>query len=536
MFKVLIVDDEFYFRQALKVSLPWEELGFRIEGEAKNGEEALAMLPAIEPDIVLVDINMPIMDGMELIQQARRSGHAAKFIVLTGHSEFAYAKRAMQLGVFNYVLKPIDETELRDSLLELQDLIRQERSVRSEIESLRQQEKENIPVLRDRVLNEWLQGYGFSDLSSDEERMRYLGIDLNASHYGVVVADADSVDELESEEARQIRKLAVRDIVHERMRRSGYPHASCHDHEDRLVVIVGGPDEHSGKLEGLLGTIREAVRTNLGITVTIGVGNAYPGLETVPASYREASFALKHRFVLGGDRVIPHATIADSGMKASLFSVEKRSGLLMCMRIGNRSEAEQWLSGFFRDARAKNASMEMLIVAGLEIVSTCLEYLAEMSLSFEQVNPDAGRPDVMQAFQQMNSADQLESWVRRLILKGMEHAQGTKKTRAAKVVEEVKSYIRAHYGNEELTIEDIAKHVHVNYNHLCYVFKKETSVTINDYLTEVRMTKAKELFDRGEKVVQFIAGQVGYADANYFGKCFKKFTGISPSKYASNVN
>lgn len=535
MFKVLIVDDEFYFRQALKVSLPWEELGFRIEGEAKNGEEALALLPALEPDIVLVDINMPIMDGMALIQQARRSGHAVKFIVLTGHSEFAYAKQAMQLGVFNYVLKPVDETELRDSLLELKDLIQQERSIRWEIESLRQQEKENIPVLRDRVLNEWLQGNGKADPAFDGERLRYLGIELNASHYLVVVADIDAIEEAGTEETRQIRKLAVRDIVHECMK-NRYPHASCHDYEDRLAVIVGNPEEGPDGLEALLGTVRAAVRTNLGITVTIGVGNVYPGLEAVPASYREASFALKHRFVLGGDQVIRHSTVADTGMKVSLFSVEKRSGLLMCMRVGNRAEAERWLASFFRDALAKNASMETLLVAGLEIVSTCLEYLAEMSLSFEHVYQDAGRPDVMQTFQRMNSADQLESWVRRLILGVMEHVRGTKKSRASKVVEEVKSYIHAHYGNEELTIEDIAKHVHVNYNHLCHVFKKETNVTINDYLTEVRMTKAKELFDRGEKVVQAIAGQVGYADANYFGKCFKKFTGISPSKYASNVN
>lgn len=535
MFKLLIVDDEYYFRQALKVSLPWEELGFRIEGEAKNGEEALALLPELEPDIVLVDINMPIMDGMELIRNARRDGHAVKFIVLTGHSEFAYAKQAMQLGVFNYVLKPIDEEELRDSLLELKDLIRKERSVRLEIESLRQQEQENIPVLRDRLLNEWLQGNGVAESSSDEERMRYLGIELNASHYAVVVADPDSADERESEESRQLRKLAVRDIVHECMR-NRYPHAICHDREDWLVAIVGCSEADRDRLEALLGSVRDAVRRTLGATVTIGLGNVYPGLEAVPVSYREAAFALKHRFVLGGDRVIPHSAIADAGMKASLFTVERRSGLLMCMRIGNRAEAERWLTGFFRDARAKNASMEMLLVAGLEIVSTCLEYLAEMSLSYEQLYRDAGRPDVMQAFQRMNSADQLESWLRQLILKAMEHAQGTKKTRAAKIVEEVKSYIHAHYGNEELKIEDIAKHVHVNYNHLCYVFKKETNVTINDYLTEVRMTKAKELFDRGEKVVQAIAGQVGYADANYFGKCFKKFTGISPSKYASNVD
>lgn len=533
MFNVLIVDDEYYFRQALKVSLPWEALGLRIAGEAKNGEEALALLTDIAPDIVLVDINMPMMDGMELIRQANLGGHAAKFIVLTGHSEFVYAKQAVQLGVFNYVLKPIDEKELQSSLLDVKRLIQKERSVRLEIESLKRQEKENIPVLKERFLNEWLQGSAVKEPASDAERLRYLEIDLNAPCCKVVVVDIDSPEEPGSEEDRQLRKLAVRDIVHEFMQDS-FPYADCHDAEGRLALIAGCPDNAiSDKLESLLTAILHAVQSALGVTVTIGVGNGYPSFEAVPVSYSEAVFALKHRFLLGGNQVIHHATIAESGMKGSLFSVEKRSRLLMCMRIGNRSETEEWLDSFFLHARAKHASMDMLLVAGLEIVSTCLELLAEMSLPPEQVFGDTIQPDFMQRIQRMNTFEQLESWVRSLVFKAMAHAHGNKKSKAGKVVEEVKAYIGAHYGNPELRIEDIARNVHMNYNHLCFVFKKETNLTINDYLTEVRMMRAKELFDKGEKVVQSIASQVGYADANYFGKCFKKYTGISPGKYAS---
>lgn len=179
--------------------------------------------------------------------------------------------------------------------------------------------------------------------------------------------------------------------------------------------------------------------------------------------------------------------------------------------------------------------MEMLLVAGLEILSTCLEFLAELSQSFDHVFKDSIQPDFFQLIQQMNSISQLENWTRTLILEVMAHADGRKQSRAVIIVEKVKSYIRNHYGNEELRIEDIAKSVHMNYNHLCYVFKKETSITINDYLIELRITKAKELFDQGEKVVQYVASQVGYADANYFSKCFKKFMGIVPSKYMNNI-
>ncbi|WP_239618271.1 response regulator [Cohnella mopanensis] len=534
MYKVLVVDDEYYFRQALKVTLPWEELGFQIAGEAKNGEEALARMSEIEPDVVLVDINMPIMDGMEFIQNAIRSERDAKFIVLTGQSEFAYAKQAVQLGVFNYVLKPIDEKELQDSLLEIKDLIQKERSVRLELNTLKKQAKENIPVLKDRLLNEWLQGPNVKIPSYTTERLHYLGIHLKALSYLVVVVDIDSIENFVSEEDKQIYKLAVQDIAQEFIT-VDYQFTSCYDTNDRFVMIIGTEEGLCDKMELLCESIRKSVQKNLACTVTIGIGNRYFDLESISVSYKEAIYALRHRFLLGGNQVISHSMISESGMKASLFSLERRSSLLMCLRVGNLSETEGWITEFFQDAISKNASMEMFLVSGLEMVSTCLEFLDEMSQSFYRIFQDTARPDIFHIFQNMDSYSQLESWIRSFILKVLAHVHDKKQSRAVKVVEEVKLYIQGHYGNEELRIEDIAKNVHMNYNHLCYVFKRETFVTINEYLTELRITKAKEMLDQGIQSVQYVASQVGYADANYFSKCFKKYIGVAPSQYIKNI-
>jgi len=534
MYKVLVVDDEYYFRQALKVTLPWEELGFQIAGEAKNGEEALARMTEIEPDIVLVDINMPIMDGMEFIQHATRDERDAKFIVLTGQSEFAYAKQAMQLGVFNYVLKPIDEKELQDSLLDIKDLIEKERSVRVELNALKKQEKENIPVLKDRLLNEWLQGINVKIPSHTTERLHYLGIQLNAPCYRVVVVDIDSIENFGSEQDKQIYKFAVQDIVLELIT-ADYQFTSCYDTNDRFVMIMGSEEESIDKIELLCEAILKSVQKNLDCTVTIGVGNRCFDFESISVSYKEATYAMKHRFLLGGNRVIPHSLITESGMKASLFSVERRNRLLMCLRIGNVSETEAWISEFFRDAIAKNASMEMFLVSGLEMVSTCLEFLDETSQSDDRIFREMAQSNIFHTFQNMDSISQLESWIRIFILKALDHFHDKKQSSTVKVVEEAKAYIQGHYGNEELRIEDIAKNVHMNYNHLCYVFKRQTSITINEYLTELRIAKAKEMLDQGIQSVQYVASQVGYADANYFSKCFKKVIGVTPSNYIKNI-
>ncbi|WP_413242436.1 helix-turn-helix transcriptional regulator [Paenibacillus sp. 1P07SE] len=178
----------------------------------------------------------------------------------------------------------------------------------------------------------------------------------------------------------------------------------------------------------------------------------------------------------------------------------------------------------------------MLLVAGFEIYSTCMEFLEETSQDIHEIVHSRSEPDLFGLVERMDSFSEFEDWIRSLIGRIMLHVHAKKSSRSAVIVEEVKAYITAHYCNEELKIEDIARGVHMNYTHLCYVFKKETASTINDYLTQVRMQKAKELFDQGYLIVQDVASRVGYSDANYFGKCYKKYSGITPSKYISNVS
>ena len=124
MLKVLVVDDEYYFRQALKVTIEWEKWGFEICDEAKNGKIALEKMNTLKPDIVIVDINMPVMDGLEFLHFLNELDINVKVIILTGHSEFNYAKQAVQLGVYNYILKPIDEDELLKCLLDIKNTIK----------------------------------------------------------------------------------------------------------------------------------------------------------------------------------------------------------------------------------------------------------------------------------------------------------------------------------------------------------------------------------------------------------------------------
>ena len=539
MLKIMIVDDEFYFREALKVSLPWKELGIEICGEAKNGKDALERIEDWNPDIVLVDINMPIMGGLEFVQNVREKGINSKFIILTGHSEFNYAKQAVQLGVNNYILKPVDEEELMKSLLEMKRLIEKEAGIKIEVDKLRQQVKDSLPLLKDKFLNELTQGSFIQGKQETIKRIEYLNVNTNSENYQVVAIELDYEESLSwKDEDRQLWKFAVSNISSEILSEQ-FSFDMFYDRDDRICIIIGKngmeyQNDFSPFLENRLELIRTSVCKHLGFTVTIGVGTEKNGLFDVSASYKESMVALKNKLTIGKNRIILYSSVADYGIKGNLFTSEHRSQLLMNMRTVDETEVLKLIKQIFMKMRGENIHHEILFVVCIEMVAVCLEFIVEVGLGLKDILPN-NQLNVIEEIQSKRSIDEMESWIEGIFQYTLETIKRNKSSKASKLIEEVRKYIRNNYGNDELSIEEIARNLFVNYAHLCFIFKRDTGVTINEYLTELRIKKAKELFDGGNTLVLDVAGRVGYSDANYFGKCFKKYYGLTPSKYLENI-
>ncbi len=540
MLKVMIVDDEFYFREALKISLPWSELGFDICGEAKNGQDALEKVEELKPDIIIVDINMPIMDGLEFVQNSREKGVNSKIIILTGHSEFNYARQAVQLGVHNYILKPVNEEELAQSLLEMKKLIEMEASVRIEFDMLKQQVNDSLPLLKDKFLNDLLQGNIIINDDDSVKKMKYLNINIRSRYRQAITIEIDYEDNLDwNNEDRQLWKFAVSNIASEIL--SGYlTFDICYDKDDRICIIAGvkeGSSEYDSDqlLEHKLESIREAVCKHFNFTVTIGVGNAKNELFEIAASYKESMVALKNKLTLGKNRIITYGSVSDLEIKVNLFTAEYRNQLLINMRTGEDSEVRSLISQIFGEIRRQNVRHEILSVFCIEMVSACLEFMAETGLGFKDVLHDS-QLNIIEQIQLKRSINEIEAWIQEIFLNASEAFKRNRSSKTSRLIEKVKKYIEENCHNSEMGIDEIAKHLYINYAYLCSVFKRDTGVTINEYLTEFRINRAKSLFDAGNVTVLDVADRVGYADANYFGKCFKKYYGLAPSKYIESIN
>ena len=535
MLKVMIIDDELYFREALKVSIPWNDLGFDVCAEAKNGKDALEKALKLNPDIMLVDINMPIMDGLEFVRNVNEKGINSKIIILTGHNEFNYAKQAVQLGVNNYLLKPVDDDELIESLLETKKIIEKEKSLKVEVGRLRQQVKESLPLLRDKLLNELIQGSIIRRKDETMKRMEYLNINMFSEHYQVVAIELEYEESHGwNDEDKQLWKFAVSNIAREVLTEQ-YVFDICHDAEDRICIIIGTNEAEDGSdinplLYSRLELIRNAVQKHLGFTISIGAGNVKNDLFDIHASYKEAIVALKNKLTVGKNKVISYSTVSDSVIKRNLFTGEHRSLLLLNLRTADEAEVQKLIKQMFIDMHCENVHHEILLVVCIELVAVCLEYIVEVGLSLKDILPN-NRLSIIEELQSKGSIDEMEAWILEIYRHTMELTKRSKSSKVSKLIDEVKNYISENYQNDSLSIDEIASKLFVNYAHLCFIFKRDTGVTINEYLTELRIKKSKELFDNGSTLVLDVASKVGYADANYFGKCFKKFYGLAPSKY-----
>lgn len=537
MYSVIIVDDEYYFRQSLKIMLPWAELGCEIQGEAKNGREGLDLVEALDPDIALVDINMPVMDGLEFVQTLRGKGKNTKVIILTGHSEFNYARQAVEMGVQKYILKPVDEDELKEAILSIQDLIDRESRIQFEMEALKRQVKENIPILKDRFLNGIVHGNVIMEVERIRADSDYLGLDLIAEAYQIVLLEIDDVETRGwSQIDLHLWSFAVSNVAGEILSGSYLCHALS-DGADRTCLILGHRNGRRGgcisDVADICESVKDVLERNLGFTVTIGVGNPHDDIRDLPISYREAVFALKNRLILGKNRVITQYAVSETTMKGNFLPTETRSELLIDMRLNDEDALHRNILLIYENIRNRNASPETLMVTSIELTSTCLEFLAESGLGFMDIF-DAP-VDLLGEIQSKKSIADLQKWSIDLFDRAIRSVAGLRGTRSSRIAEDIKRYIQKNYQNDEFRIDDLVRTVFVNYSHLCYVFKRETGMTINDYLTEVRTNEARRLFDGGNTFIKDVAERVGYVDANYFAKCFKKRFGLTPSLYLENL-
>lgn len=523
----MIVDDENIFRELLITTIGWENIGLQVCCEARNGMEALEQAKKIKPDIALIDINMPNMDGLTLSEKLMEKLPDIAIVLITGHSEFEYARKAVKLGVVDYILKPFNDEELIRILLKIKGSI-----------TKRKEEKDTIgnskTYIKERLLNLLISSeYDKNDIET-KKQMNYHGVKEYTNLFQVASIEIDNVYQKWSDAKEIILwKFAVSNILGEVIN-SYRNHFIFNGPEGRIISIVEVETGEGIKIAGEEGYQRlcRYVEKYLGFTVTVGLGKTHNDYKGIRNSYLESVAALQNKLLLGSNRVIDSSAIRNDVSNVGIYSSGVNEDILMSLRTRDWEKIKEKINEAFGYIVDNRLSTDFTYIICTGLISLCFSYIVETGNDIKELFGCNFLP-----FSEMRSKESIQvlhDWILEIFNTTVEYCKENKDTRLKKTAKAVREYINKHYGNNELCLDQIAGHFHINSDYLRSIFRKETDMTITEYITNVRMQKAREFLSSGNIKLSGISEMVGYNDAGYFSKCFKKFFGISPSEYEAN--
>ncbi len=523
MIRVMIVDDMPIFREYLREAIDWALYGFEICAEAKNGQEALEMIKIYEPDIVLSDITMPFMDGLELSEILKGSYENTEVVLITGNSEFEYAKKAVRLGVADYIVKPFEKEELIVTLLNLKDNI--EKAMEIELEK-----QDDLHQKKEQLFKNLIYADDVSAVSDKDFEL--LGLDINENHffYSVVIETEVDLKSNESSEQALSWRSVVASLYNDYVHIEGKKYL-FKDYEDRMVFLnvldsKSDFDVDQDELEVLIGIIKE----KLGFDVTIGIGMLYDDFKGIRKSYLEALNALNNRFIDGSNKVIFYKKISnDKGY--GYYSAELNEVIINYMNQLNKDKTIEVLDQIFIEADDLNYNFEYRRMIGMGLTSLLLSYVVKTGKNIKDIFTVDFKPySVIQS----ESGYKLKSCIINWYTTVIDYLSDHKESQSSLTAKQAKECIHEHYADADFSMSTLTQKLLVNQTYLRKMFKSEYNMTISEYMLKVRMDHAKKLILEDYYKLSAISELVGYKDPGYFSRSFKKYFGVSPSDYSEN--
>jgi two-component system, response regulator YesN len=536
--RVLIVDDEYYFRKLLINLINWADLGYMIEQEAENGSQALDLARQEQYDLIIADINMPGMTGLDFVEALRSSYMDTKVIFITSYDIFEYAQAAITLGASYYLLKPIDEEELTSALKEIREELLQEMQSSHDVKDLKEQVERTKPLLRDHFVRQLL----FYEPTDSPEKLyghaQYYDIPMYAYGYVALVAEIDELNvRYSKEQERQLWRFTVKNILKDTFDSSGAYCAVIDGEDNKIAMLIGFTYGQDKGLIELCDQARTFIDQKMHLGVTLALGQTYESLSQVHLSYSEAVYVLKYKFTKGGNRVIAY-TQDQEGPVDAVFSLPlDRTEWITAIRNKNRDELVAKINEICLRLVGIQASKEIALFVLMECVSLGSAVILERGGTL----PSGWMTDRHPLFRQMHSLETISSmqqWLElffnQIVFTELDNYLA--RCKGSDIVSKAIEYIEGHFAEEALTLQQTARSICANPSYLSHIFKKETGKSFTEYLSDMRLDRAMEMLSevQPEGLVSLrivdVSQSVGYADPYYFSKCFKKKFHIVPSK------
>ena len=535
MLRIFLVEDEFVVREGIKKNISWEEYGYEFCGEASDGELAFPMIQKLKPDIVITDIKMPFMDGLSLSKLIKKEMPWIEIIILSGYSEFEYAKESIHIGVAQYLLKPISGTELLKEVDAVAQRIEEKHKEREIREKYAKEMEENF--LKER--KEFFQ-YLVTGSKTVVELLEWgdkLGMDLSALWYNVLLLKVQSVkagDDQYSSKQLEVEKQ-MNKLIDE-----GY--MICFDRgvDGKAILFKADSQEELKEIQQeYVDAVTLLLDGEEDMTYFGGIGIAVNRLREIQQSFERAAYAFAQRYFIKENLILQSEDIEKNYLaKDDNFSISEvnpsqidRRKIQSFLKVGCKEEMVYFLDTFFGGLHTnimKSVMFRQYIA--MDIYFVVVAFLEELQI-------DRGEIETLEITAGLLKTEEgTRRYIENIIQKAIELRDSLASNRYRKVIEETIGFIENNYAQEELSLNSLAAHVNFSPNHLSMIFSQQTGKSFIKYLTDYRMERAKELLRCTGKRSSVIAGEVGYKDSHYFSYLFKKTQGMTPTQYRGGTN
>lgn len=533
--KVFLVEDEMVIRRGIKNSIDWEKEGYIFCGEASDGELAYPMIIKEKPDILITDIRMPFMDGLELCKLVKEELPNIKILILSGYDEFDYAKEAIRLGVTEYLLKPISSGKLLEALNGVSESIRREKEDKDLVRKYMEEMRENTEHEKQKFFEQMIAG-NLSMADALETGKKYE-MNLSAGMYNLLLfrftlgEENRKSGELLGEAEYAIKKLTERlEYVFEFQR----------DVEGWAFLLMADNEEQmSERVKELSKDLEEIMKNYSTITYFGGIGQPVARLRELEESFREAERALAARFTMELNRIISVEDIRMAQNVDTLDDIEitssgeiekTRTMLEKFLNNGAEDEIDEFVDVYINELPEEN--LKSVLMRQYIIMDA---YIVMMSFceKIEGIEGEmqAQSEELKNSMKTIQTLEEIKNYIRMLLKKIIGVRDTISGRRYSDIIEIAKDQIRKTYMSDEISLNTIAAEVGMSPSYFSSIFSKEMGKTFVEYLTEIRMDRAKELLMCSSMKTSEIGYEVGYKDPHYFSYIFKKTQNCTPKEF-----
>lgn len=541
MLKVLIADDSAITRTTLSEYIPWSELGMEIIGLAENGEEALSMCLELNPDILFTDIIMPFLTGLEVAISLQEKNMRTKIILISGAQDFNYAKTAVSINAIDYIVKPIKLDEVIEILKNTKNIIEMETNKEKVFKNLKKELYENMNAMKDRFLNNLIFGIN-NDKEHIDEKIKFFKLPFSINSLcTIAIAKIDNYTQCINKkniEYTAFLNFSVNNIIQQAL--DNYKAGVCVNIKDNeFVIILNHVFSHNDKLTSFFEDLEQLLYKFQKLTISIGIGNQIK-IDSVPISYNTAITALSHKFFLGNNSIIYIEDVTSSQMFTQINNPKDfvnlnhlQHKILYSLKAGNIIDVSVKTDTYF-----SHLTNEKLFTIGY-LQGLCINLIVKAySCVYEMDNSThtifSEYPNSIHRILAAETVTQMQSIAREILLKITKYFEEKSNFKHNNLINDIKYFVDNHY-MENISLVDIANEVYMSTNYICALFKKETSMTIHDYLMKAKMKKARSMLENTDMKIFEIAFALGYENPNYFSYSFKRHELKTPQQYRESL-